>query len=326
MTEYEFILFDRITKIKSTIAKYGEENFYISFSGGKDSSVLSALFDMALPGNRIPRVFANTGIELNMIRDFVKAMAEKDDRIVIIKPSVPIKQMLEEVGYPFKSKHHAKLKERFDRIGLCDSVKKYVSWGYEGWNKQCPKILRYQFESGGGQPGFKISDKCCFRLKEDPLKQWQKENGKPYAVVGIMKDEGGRRDKAQCLAFENNKLKAFQPLVPVSKKWEDWFIEAHNIKICDIYKPPYDFDRTGCKGCPFAINLQHELDVLERYFPNERKQCEIIWKPVYNEYRRLGYRLRKSDYKHEDVPESENVPEDVHESLYDKDGQMSFDI
>ena len=27
--------------------------------------------------------------------------------------------------------------------------------------------------------------------------------------------------------------------------------------------------------------------------PNERKQCEYIWKPVYEEYRRLGYRLKK---------------------------------
>ena len=29
------------------------------------------------------------------------------------------------------------------------------------------------------------------------------------------------------------------------------------------------------------------------YLPSEKKQCEMIWKPVYQEYRRLGYRLRK---------------------------------
>ena len=63
MTENEFLLADRIAKIKSTIEKYGEENFYISFSGGKDSTVLSALVDIALPGNTIPRVYANTGLE-----------------------------------------------------------------------------------------------------------------------------------------------------------------------------------------------------------------------------------------------------------------------
>jgi hypothetical protein len=68
-----------------------------------------------------------------------------------------------------------------------------------------------------------------------------------------------------------------------------------NIDISDIYKPPYNFERTGCKGCPFGLEVQQELDTLERYFPNERKQCEAIWKPVYDEYRRLGYRLRKDD-------------------------------
>lgn len=63
MTENEFILQDRLGVIRDTINKYGEDNFYISFSGGKDSTVVHHLVDMALPGNKIPRVFANTGIE-----------------------------------------------------------------------------------------------------------------------------------------------------------------------------------------------------------------------------------------------------------------------
>ena len=40
-------------------------------------------------------------------------------------------------------------------------------------------------------------------------------------------------------------------------------------------------------------NLQEQLDIMDTYLPNEKKQCEILWKPVYDEYRRLGYRLRK---------------------------------
>jgi 3'-phosphoadenosine 5'-phosphosulfate sulfotransferase (PAPS reductase)/FAD synthetase len=78
----------------------------------------------------------------------------------------------------------------------------------------------------------------------------------------------------------------------MSKDWEEWFISTYNIKICDIYYPPYNFVRTGCKGCPFALYLQEELDTLEKFFPNEKKQCELIWAPVYAEYRRLGYRLK----------------------------------
>lgn len=88
----EFLLQDRIQKIQQIIRKYGEENFYISFSGGKDSTVLSALVDMALgEQNQIPRVFANTGIELQMIKDYVFKKAESDERIKIIAPSIPIK-------------------------------------------------------------------------------------------------------------------------------------------------------------------------------------------------------------------------------------------
>lgn len=92
--------------------------------------------------------------------------------------------------------------------------------------------------------------------------------------------------------FSGKKLKSFQPMVVVTKDWEDWLIDEYDIDICPIYKPPYNFERTGCKGCPFALHLQNELDVLEKYFPKERKQAETIWKPVYDEYRRIHYRLK----------------------------------
>ena len=59
----EFLLMDRLQKIRQIVNKYGEENFYISFSGGKDSTVLSALVDMALPDNKIQRVYANTNLQ-----------------------------------------------------------------------------------------------------------------------------------------------------------------------------------------------------------------------------------------------------------------------
>lgn len=58
MTEEEFLLQDRITKIQSMNELYDlENNAYISFSGGKDSTVLSALIDMALPSNKIRRFY-----------------------------------------------------------------------------------------------------------------------------------------------------------------------------------------------------------------------------------------------------------------------------
>lgn len=298
MTDNELLLEDRIQKIRQVIGKYGEENFAMSFSGGKDSTVMHYLFDMALPGNQIPRVYANTGIELNMIRDFVLEMQKYDKRIFVIKPTTPIKPMLERDGYPFKSKAHSRFVMKYQSKGFegYKSVRAYVGMektldGRDMY-RPCPKILKHQFS-----PDYKlkVSDMCCVRMKEEPLDKWKKDHDRPYAIIGIMPDEGGRRTHAGCLAYRQNKLMKFQPLVPVTKKWEDWFIEKYNIKICDIYYPPYNYSRTGCKGCPFALDLQKELDTLQEFFPTERKQCEAIWKPVYDEYRRIGYRLKKDD-------------------------------
>lgn len=105
MTENEFLLADRLGVIRDTITKYGEENFYLSFSGGKDSTVVHYLLDMALPENKIPRVFSNTGIEFKAIVEFVESM--NDERIVIIKPSKNVPETLKKVGYPFKSKEYS---------------------------------------------------------------------------------------------------------------------------------------------------------------------------------------------------------------------------
>ena len=290
MTDNELLLLDRTEKIRQVIEKYGEENFYISFSGGKDSTVLSWLIDYALPNNKIPRVFADTGIELNMIRDFVLELAESDKRVTVIKPTIPIKQMLEKEGYPFKSKQHSKWLDNYQRKGKYWAIKNYLGEGDKTLYRPCPQKLKYQFSDN-----FKIrvSDKCCWFLKEKPLDDYIKASKRKYAITGIMREEGGRRMHAQCLAFKGDKFWQFHPLAIITKEWEEWLIATYNIKICAIYNPPYNFVRTGCKGCPFSLNLQHDLDVLEKHFPQERKQCEIIWKPIYDEYRRIGYRLKK---------------------------------
>lgn len=294
MTENEFLLQDRIAKIKSVVQMYGEDNFYVAFSGGKDSTALSELIDIALPNNKIPRVYANTGIEYNLIRDFVREKSEHDSRFIILSPTVSIKAMLEDEGYPFKSKMHSSLVEKYQRGGFAyKSVRAYTQMektlNGQDCYRPCPQKLMFQFTP---ENKLKISDHCCYRLKEEPLEKWCYANNKSIAIVGIMREEGGRRFKAQCLQFKGKKLRKFQPLAVIGKEWENWFINTYNIQLCTLYYPPYNFSRTGCKGCPFALRLEDELNTLEEYFPNERKQCEIIWKPVYDEYRRLGYRLK----------------------------------
>lgn len=291
MTEHEFTLADRITKIKSINEQYDlEHNAYVSFSGGKDSTVLHYLIDEALPGNNIPRVFINTGIEYKLLLKFVRELAKKDNRIIIYNVNKNIRDTLNEVGYPFKSKTHSKKLLEYRKGYPCKSVQGYWRKTKEPYVMQCPEVLMYQTD-----PSFKlkISDRCCYEFKKEPVHRYEKESGRIIGITGMRKAEGGSRFNITCTVFSDKNLKRFHPLSIVNEEFEDWFIESRNIRLCDLYYAPYNFHRTGCKGSPYTLYLQENLDTLAQLLPSERKQCEILWKPVYDEYRRIGYRLRK---------------------------------
>lgn len=296
MTENEFLLQDRIAKIKSINEKYNLlENSYISFSGGKDSTVLSYLIDEALPDNKIPRVFINTGIEYNLILKFVKEKQMVDDRIYIYNIHKNIKEVLEQYGYPFKSKEHSLKLFRYKKIQNENRepgryLKKYFNMSETNY-RTCPKSLMYQIEKDFT---LNISDKCCTKLKKEPIKYYMKQSGKRITITGMMRTEGGQRSHISCIVnAKDNTIEKFHPMATLNEDWEKWYIETRKIKLCDLYYPPYNFNRTGCKGCPFNPDLQKQLDKMEYLLPNEKKQCEIIWKPIYDEYRRIGYRLKK---------------------------------
>jgi len=295
----ELLLADRLGVIRTANEKYDlEHNAYLSFSGGKDSTILHHLLDMALPNNNIPRVYIDTGIEYNAIRKFVMKLAEKDKRFVIIKPSKPIKQTLEQYGYPFKSKQHSHNIAIYQHKGMSKTIRVYLGLdktktGKEAVLNRCPKQLEYNFTKD-----FKIkcSELCCKKLKKEPSERWAKANNKTIDLTGMRSEEGGARRNLGCIITnKDGSLHKFHPLVKVDEEWEEWFVEKEKIELCELYYPPFNFKRTGCKGCPFALDLQEQLSIMEIYLPQERKQCEIIWKPVYDEYRRIGYRLNKTE-------------------------------
>ena len=92
---YEFWLNDRLEKIREVNEKYDlENNAIICFSGGIDSVVMHHLIDMALPNNKIPRVYSNTAIEYKLMVKFVEKLAKEDDRIKIVMPKTNIKELL----------------------------------------------------------------------------------------------------------------------------------------------------------------------------------------------------------------------------------------
>ena len=305
--DYELMLYDRIEVIKTVNKKYDlEHNAYLSFSGGKDSTILHYLLDKALPNNRIPRVFINTGIEYQAIVEFVKGLAEKDDRFILLKPSVAVKPMLEKYGYPFKSKQHSHNVALYQHSGLGKSVQRYLGIIESNTLFRCPKMLEYQFTKDFK---LKISDMCCMKMKKEPIHKWEKANNRFIAITGMRQAEGGQRAsiKGCVLTDQKGNLKKFHPLLKVDDAWEETFRERERVELAKIYYPPFNFKRSGCKFCPYSLDLQEQLEVAKKLMPNEVKQAEMIWKPVYEEYRRLNYRLTNQmsifDFTEEDKNE-----------------------
>lgn len=284
----ELILYDRIDHIKNTLNK-NIDNTYISFSGGKDSTILHYLIDIAIPNNDIPRVFINTGIEYNDIVNFVKDLQKNDDRIIIINSGINIKNMLETYGYPFKSKEHSKKLDLYQHGSSSEWITNYLD-EHKISKFKCPKVLRYQFNKNYN---IKISDKCCQKLKKDVLHNYEKNNNKKCGITGMRNSEGGQRANLNCILLDKKgNLKRYHPLAKVTDEWCEWFIEKYNIKLCKLYYEPFNFKRTGCKGCPFSLDLQKQLDIMEKYLPQELLQCEKIWEVVYKDYRAHNYRLK----------------------------------
>ena len=75
-------------------------NVYVSFSGGKDSTVLAHLVHNYFP--EVPLVFSNTGLEYPEIQAFAKKMGAK-----FIRPKMNFSDVISKYGYPIISKENA---------------------------------------------------------------------------------------------------------------------------------------------------------------------------------------------------------------------------
>lgn len=106
---------------------YGEDGVYVSFSGGKDSTVLLNLARKLYPD--ISAAYVDTGLEYPEIRGFVR----RQENVEILRPKMNFRQVIEKYGYPFIGKEVAgcvygarryvrKLIERERGIGRCTTI------------------------------------------------------------------------------------------------------------------------------------------------------------------------------------------------------------
>lgn len=81
--------------------EHWEGNVYVSFSGGKDSTVLLDIVRHLYPN--VPAVFSDTGLEYPEIKEFVKTFPN----VIIVRPKHSFKEILTKYGYPIISKEVA---------------------------------------------------------------------------------------------------------------------------------------------------------------------------------------------------------------------------
>lgn len=156
--------------------------------------------------------------------------------------------------------------------------------------KIVPKSLEFQFEPDYAK-SHNFSDKCCLLFKKGVLREYEAKSGRVNSITGMRQEEGGNRDKLTCITSGVNG-KHFNFLAPINEEWEEWFIKKYDIKLCELYYSPYNFNRTGCLFCPYSLNLQEQLDKMKQIDKATYKQACLLWKPVFDEYKRIDYRLK----------------------------------
>lgn len=200
----------KIEKTKLRIREWYEYwggDVYVSFSGGKDSTVL---LDIARELYQdIPGVFADTGLEYPEVRAFAK----NQKNILVLRPNMNFKEVLTKCGYPIISKEVAQI-VREARIGLKrnDGSYKYRIMKIRGEmlnNEGGKSIYNYKKYEFLLEAPFKIGEQCCTQMKKIPFKKYEKITGRK-AIIGTMAEESRLRKqswlKYGCNAFGKKRI------------------------------------------------------------------------------------------------------------------------
>lgn len=289
-------------RIREWVEHYGEDGVYVSFSGGKDSTVLLDIVRKMYPG--IEAVFVNTGLEYPEIVEFVK----QHENVTILRPKKNFKQVLTEFGYPIAGKEVAgyiyeartSKSERLRRSRMERLTGQYI--------RRDGKRSEYNREKWGFalSAPFRISDKCCYVMKKTPFNHFEKENNK-IRIIGTMTDESRLREqkwlKAGCNAF-NSKHPNSAPVSFWTNNDILTYIHQHGLAIASVYGDVVlddsgeidgqmnfhdltgDYEgckfqttgcnRTGCMFCLFGAHLEKGEGRLEKMKHTHPKRYEYV--------------------------------------------------
>lgn len=243
-------------------------NVYVSFSGGKDSTVLLHLVRSIYP--EVPAVFVDTGLEYPEIRSFVKTF----DNVVWIKPEMTFQKIIEKYGFPVISKSTAQKIKEVKRTKKDSALYKLRITGIRKNGEFSPmsKISnkwRYLINSP-----FMISDQCCKIIKKMPFEKYNNETEKsPF--IGVRANDSMQR-RTTCINSGCNSFNGKSPKsLPLSFWMEEdiWdFLHKFNIPYSKIYD--MGESRTGCMFCMFGVHLEKRPNRFQRMKKTHQKHYD----------------------------------------------------
>lgn len=278
--------------------QYYKGQVYVSFSGGKDSTVLLDLARRIYPD--IEAVFIDTGLEYLEIKDFVK----NKENVTIIKPEISFRQVIDKYGYPVISKEISKLIYGA-RHGKNEEKRNNYKMRLDGFNvdgtyskfKQSFKKYKYLLDAP-----FEISNRCCLQMKENPARKYERKTNKK-AIIGTMACESKQRTdgwlKTGCNAFESD-LNISKPMSFWTEQDVLQYIKLTGIPYASVYgdlvKEWTNYkrkknvptgklkmtgcQRTGCVFCAFGCHLEKEpnrFQMLKQTHPKLWEYCMKSW-------------------------------------------------
>jgi len=275
-----------------------EDKCYVSFSGGKDSTVLLALIKLCeevltIPVGGIPAVFSNTGIEMGVTVDFVRWCRDSGwySNVQIIRPEHSFDWCIKNYGKPIRSKIRSEFLNRWHTGRRTRSVYQNLVTGVSNSGKHAGRTKLADRDMHMLHDDFSIipTKMCCDTLKKKPFKKYAKENGMKGYLYGIRQAEGGAREinsiwrsskgKRLCTSISGNVIKK-APIIDWNDEDIEGFIDQYNVPLSDAYTK-YGFHRTGCMACPYAQDVDKSLEYLYFHEPNRYKAIMHWLKDVY---------------------------------------------